>query len=197
MSDATDMRRPGRPRSPEAHAAILRATLELALEGGLRGLSMEAIAARAGVGKATIYRRWKSKEELFAEAVQQIAVAPEVPDTGSVRGDLQAASAAALGRMAPEAFRTIPRLLAEAGDDPQLLEAMQAALLRPRKAVIGAILRRGVERGELRADLDVELVADVILGTAMATVLMSGGATPELRGLSLRIFDTLAAGIRA
>ena len=104
MSEAADTRRPGRPRSAEAHAAILRAALELAVSGGLSGLSMEAIAARAGVGKATIYRRWKTKEALFAEAIGSIAVMPDIPDTGTVRGDLDAASSAAIGRLAPEAF---------------------------------------------------------------------------------------------
>jgi len=197
VSDATGPRRPGRPRSSEAHAAILRATLELAMEGGLRRLSMEAIATRAGVGKATIYRRWKTKQAVFAEAVQQIALTPEVPDTGTVRGDVEATTAAVLGRMAPEAFRTIPRLLAEAGDDADLLEAMQGALLRPRKAAIREILRRGIARGELRADLDIDLVADVMLGTAIARVLMSGGDTTGLAALPLRVFDMMDLGIRS
>jgi AcrR family transcriptional regulator len=195
VSDATETRRPGRPRSPEAHAAILRAALELALEGGLRGLSMEAIAARAGVGKATIYRRWKSKEALFVEAVQQLARTPEIPETGTVRGDLEAVVAATLGRMAREAFRIIPRLLADAADDPRLLAAMQEALLTPRRAALGEILRRGVARGELRADLDVELVTQIVFGTTVASVLMSGGDTSALPELPLRVFDTLAAGI--
>jgi AcrR family transcriptional regulator len=195
VSEATEARRPGRPRSPEAHAAILRAALELALEGGFRGLSMEAIAARAGVGKATIYRRWKSKEALFVEAVQQLARTPEIPETGTVRGDLEAVVAATLGRMAREAFRIIPRLLADAADDPRLLAAMQEALLSPRRAALGEILRRGVARGELRADLDVELVTEIVFGTTVASVLMSGGDTSALPELPLRVFDTLAAGI--
>jgi AcrR family transcriptional regulator len=195
VTDATETRRPGRPRSPEAHAAILRAALELALEGGLRGLSMEAIAARAGVGKATIYRRWKSKEALFVEAVQQMARTPEIPDTGTVRGDLEAVVAATIGRMARDAFRIIPRLLADAADDPRLLAAMQEALLTPRRAALGEILRRGVARGELRADLDVELVTQIVFGTTVASVLMSGGDTSALPELPLRVFDTLAAGI--
>jgi AcrR family transcriptional regulator len=195
VSEATEARRPGRPRSPEAHAAILRAALELALEGGLRGLSMEAIAARAGVGKATIYRRWKSKEALFVEAVQQMARTPEIPDTGTVRGDLEAVVAATIGRMARDAFRIIPRLLADAADDPRLLAAMQEALLTPRRAALGEILRRGVARGELRADLDVELVTQIVFGTTVASVLMSGGDTSALPELPLRVFDTLAAGI--
>jgi AcrR family transcriptional regulator len=195
VSETADIRRPGRPRSPEAHAAILRAALELAVEGGLRGLSMEAIAARAGVGKATIYRRWKSKEALFAEAIASIALNPQVPDTGSVRGDFEAASRAAVGRMAPEAFRVLPRLLADAADDPDLLEALQQSLVRPRRAAIAAIVQRGVERGELRADLDVDLVSEMLLGPMIARVLMSGGDPGAIEGLPMRVWDTLAAGI--
>jgi AcrR family transcriptional regulator len=197
VTGTADTRRPGRPRSPEAHAAILRAALELAVEGGLRGLSMEAIAARAGVGKATIYRRWKNKEALFAEAIGSIAVAPDVPDTGSVKGDFAVVSGAALGRMAPEAFRVIPRLLADAADDPELLEALHEALLRPRRVAITEILRRGIERGELRADLDVDLVSDMLIGPMIARVLMAGGDPRVLDGLPMRVWDTLAAGIAA
>jgi AcrR family transcriptional regulator len=197
VTGAADTRRPGRPRSPEAHAAILRAALELAVEGGLRGLSMEAIAARAGVGKATIYRRWKSKEALFAEAIASIAFTPEVPDTGSVRGDFEAVSAAAVDRMAPEAFRVLPRLMADAADDPELLEALQAALVRPRRAAIAAILRGGIERGELRADLDLDLVSDMLIGPLIARVLLSGGDPHALDGVPMRVFETLERGIGA
>jgi AcrR family transcriptional regulator len=195
VTDTADTRRPGRPRSAEAHAAILRAALELAVEGGLRGLSMEAIAARAGVGKATIYRRWKTKEALFAEAIESIALNPEVPDTGSVRGDFEIASGAAVGRMAPEAFRVLPRLMADAADDPELLEVLHAALVRPRRAAISTILRRGIERGELRADIDVGLVADMLIGPMISRVLMSGGDPTVLDGLPMRVWETLAAGI--
>jgi AcrR family transcriptional regulator len=172
VSEATDTRRPGRPRSPEAHAAILRAALELTAESGLRGLSMEAIAARAGVGKATIYRRWKTKEALFADALRTIAVAPDIPDTGTVRGDIE-----------------------EASGDPELLKALDTALLGPRRATIGAILRRGVARGELREDLDVDLVTDMLMGPLVARLLMSGGDGRALVGLPMRVFDTLVAGI--
>jgi AcrR family transcriptional regulator len=197
VTGAADIRRPGRPRSPEAHAAILRAALELAVEGGLRGLSMEAIAARAGVGKATIYRRWKSKEALFAEAIALIALNPEVPDTGSVRGDFEAVSGAAVGRMAPEAFRVLPRLMADAADDPELREALHAALVRPRRAAIATIVRRGIDRGELRADLDVDLVGDILIGPLIARVLLSGGDPRALDGLPMRVFETLLHGIGA
>jgi AcrR family transcriptional regulator len=195
VTDTTDTRRPGRPRSPEAHAAILRAALELAVEGGFRGLSMEAIAARAGVGKATIYRRWKSKEALFVEAIGSIALNPDVPDTGSARGDFAVASEAAVGRMAPEAFRVLPRLMADAADDPELLKALHTALVRPRRAAIAAIVRRGVERGELRPDLDVDLVSEMLIGPLIARVLLSGGDARALEGVPMRVWDALARGI--
>jgi AcrR family transcriptional regulator len=197
VTGAADTRRPGRPRSPEAHAAILRAALELAVEGGLRGLSMEAIAARAGVGKATIYRRWNSKEALFAEAIGSIALNPEIPDTGSARGDFEAASGAAVDRMAPEAFRVLPRLMADAADDPELLEALHEALVRPRRAAIGTIVRRGVERGELRADLDVDLACDMLIGPLIARVLLSAGDPRALDGVPMRIWDALERGMGA
>jgi len=197
VTGAADTRRPGRPRSPEAHAAILRAALELAVEGGLRGLSMEAIAARAGVGKATIYRRWKTKEALVAEAIGSIAFTPAVPDTGSVHDDIATVTGAVVDRMQPEAFRVLPRLMADAADDPELLEALRQALVRPRRAAISAILRRGVERGELRADLDVDLACDMLLGPLIARVLLSGGDPSVLDGLPMRVWETLEAGIGA
>jgi AcrR family transcriptional regulator len=197
MSAAPDGPRSGRPRSPEAHAAIVRAALELALEGGLRGLSIEAIAARAGVGKATIYRRWSSKEQIVAEAVTAIAATPPAPDTGSARGDFEAASTAAVRRMAPEAFSALPRLLADAGDDAELLEVLNAALLRPRLALVADILRRGIARGELRADLDVELTAEILLGPSMVRVLRSGGDPASIEGFPMRVWDSVMAGMSA
>ena len=78
----------GRPRSPEAHLAILTATLQLLGEQGFRGLTIEGVAERAGVGKTTIYRRWPSKTELVAEAIAQIRPPSAPPDSGSLEGDL-------------------------------------------------------------------------------------------------------------
>ncbi|HSD79712.1 MAG TPA: helix-turn-helix domain-containing protein, partial [Solirubrobacteraceae bacterium] len=87
MSTASSSRRPGRPRDPDADARIMRAALELAADGGLRGLRMEAVAARAGVGKATLYRRWSSKQTLLADAIRAAAREIDPPDLGSVRED--------------------------------------------------------------------------------------------------------------
>jgi AcrR family transcriptional regulator len=195
VTDAADTRRPGRPRSPEAHAAILRAAVELVAADGLHALSMEAIAARAGVGKATIYRRWKTKEDLVAEALRSVARTPEIPDTGSVRGDLAAAAQAAVGRLSTDAFRVLPKLLAEGGDDPALRAAVDEALLAPRREGFATILRRGIERGELREDLDVDLVTDILLGPIITKLMTSGGAPKNFASLPVRVYDTLEAGI--
>jgi AcrR family transcriptional regulator len=194
----TEMPRPsrgGRPRDPSRDGVIRAAILRLLADVGYGALTMDAVASEAGVGKATIYRRWKSKEALFAEAVQQMARTPAAPDTGTVRSDIETSTKAVLEGMTREALRIMPRLLADAADDPALLAAMQDALLTPRRAMIGEILRRGVARGELRADLDVELVTHLLFGSAIAHVLMSGGDTTALVDLPLRVFDTLAAGI--
>jgi AcrR family transcriptional regulator len=195
VTDAADTRRPGRPRSPEAHAAILRAAVELVAADGLHGLTIEAIAARAGVGKATIYRRWKGKEDLVAEALRSVAQTPRVPDTGSVRGDIAAGARAAVRRLSTDAFRVLPRLLAETGDDPELRAAVDDALLRPRREAFGVILRRGVERGELRDDVDVELVTDILLGPIISTLITSGSEPEDLASLPVRVYDVLADGI--
>src|SRR6266496_6782642 len=82
------IRKPGRPRSAQAHKAILDATLELLAEGGFQGLSIEAVAARAGVGKTTIYRRWPSKNELVMDAIREVQVNLSVIDTGNFRKDV-------------------------------------------------------------------------------------------------------------
>jgi hypothetical protein len=99
--------------------------------------------------------------------------------------------------MAPEAFRALPRLLADAGDDPELLEALNAALLHPRLALVAEILRRGVARGELRADLDVELTAEILIAPSMVRVLRSGGDPASIVGFPMRVWDTLVAGMSA
>ena len=95
MSETTESprRMPGRPRSEASHQAIIEATLELLTEAGYGSLTMEAVRTRAGVGKATIYRRWASKEELVRDAIVFVHDKFDTPDTGSLRGDYQALAA--------------------------------------------------------------------------------------------------------
>jgi AcrR family transcriptional regulator len=195
VSAEVPARRPGRPRSAQAHEAILAAALELALEGGLAAMTMEKVAARAGAGKATIYRRWDTKHALMADALRSIAADIQAPDTGSLRGDFLGLAAQATGANAPGALRLMPRLMSEAAEDPELFAVCRAVLVDPRRAQLRAVLRRGVERGELRADADLELAIDGLIGPIIYRVLITGGDPAEVRGLAARVLDQVLAGL--
>ena len=170
----------GRPRSEQAHRAILDATLTLLDEGGYRPLTIEAVAARAGVGKTTIYRRWPSKLELVIEAVAEMRPPLPTEDTGSVQGDFLAFQRGQINRVAAGPLpRIAPRLIAESVGDSELHAAVQRELIAPVREAIGEVLQRGVDRGELLADLDVELATDMVHGTVVYRILTSQG---DLRG---------------
>ena len=175
-ADSAPARGRGRPRSAEAHQAILSATLTLLDEIGYRALTIEAVAARAGVGKTTIYRRWPSKLELVVEAVAEMRPPLPTEDTGSIQGDFLAFQRGQISRVAAGPMpRIAPRLLAESVNDRELHEAVQRELIDPIRKAIGEVLQRGVDRGELRADLDLELATDVIHGTVVYRILRSQG----------------------
>jgi AcrR family transcriptional regulator len=113
----------GRPRSADADNAIFGAVIGLLPETGLKGLTMEAVAKRAGVSKATVYRRWHSKEELVMDVLSAIPPLQfDIEDTGSLLGDLDALAAQQLERLGNTGLpRLMPRLLSEAADDPDFL----------------------------------------------------------------------------
>ncbi len=162
--DDITSRRPGRPRDAGADRAILDATTELLADGGIAGLSMDMVAKRAGVGKATIYRRWQSKEELVLDAM---GVAPPViplPDTGTVRGDL-VAYATALARKfgAAPTSDILPHLIEAACYDERLRTLLQE-YTRLRQQTVRTIFQRGYERGEFTDDDDRELIVDLMMG---------------------------------
>ena len=187
-------RGPGRPRSARAHQAILDSTVELLLEEGFNGMSMEGVAARAGVGKATIYRRWSSKTELVAEAVACLKTELEAPDTGSVREDLLDLGRQALASLGdPEYANLLARLRGETARHPELREAYQHKLVGPRRDVVATIVERGIERGELRADLDVELLVDMVVGPVIYRSLIGGRFGPDHLE---RLADGLLDGLR-
>ena len=168
-------RAPGRPRSPEADEAIVRATLEVLLEEGFRGLSVDAVRQRAGVGKATIYRRFADKDALVTAAIRSLQRGfEEPPDTGSVLGDLDAIWEQGY-RTDPRMTSVAPRLLAEAAGSPEMHTLFRAALIDPRREFLRRILRRGVERGELRDDVDLDVAIDLIAGPFIYRVLIDGG----------------------
>ena len=168
-------RAPGRPRSADADQAIVRATLEVLLEEGFRGLSVEAVRQRAGVGKATIYRRFPDKDALVAAAIRSLHRGfEEPPDTGSLIEDIEVIWREAYAAD-PRMTSFAPRLLADAANDPEMHAIFRAALIEPRREYLGAILRRGVERGELRDDVDLDVVIDLIAGPYIYRLLIDGG----------------------
>jgi len=184
-----------RPRSAASHAAILQAALELVVESGLHGTSIEGIAARAGVGKTTIYRRWKTKEELFTEALRTVVLPLPDPDTGSLRGDVLAVAAFNLGNVPRNAALLMPRLMVEAADDPELLAVMREVLVDPRRRVFKVILGRAVERGELREDLDLDDATDILIGPLIYEILITGADLTKIVALSERILDLALSGM--
>ena len=191
MSDA---RPPGRPRSTAADEAIVRAVLELLLEHGYRGTTMEQVRSRAGVGKATLYRRYGSKEELVADAVRHLNQQIPLPDTGNVRDDIMAVASSVLAAAARVGAATfMPRMLAESAGDADMHAIFYENLVAPRRAVMAEVLRRGIERGELREDLDVELAIDVLTGPWVYRLLISGGVMPATD--PNRLLDLVMGGI--
>lgn len=168
-------RAPGRPRSAEADDAILEAAFEQLAETGFEGLSIEAVAARAGVGKATVYRRYSCKVELVAAACRAHAdLGSEGPDTGSLRTDLRAV----LGTLAhvltaTPVGRVMPTLVADKVRVPAL-DAEQRAIVREKRRRHRAVIDRAVARGELAHDADPELVIDACVGPVFYRFLVSG-----------------------
>ncbi len=144
--------------------AIRRATLVELARAGYARLSMEAIARRAGVGKAAIYRRWPSKEALVATVISAVASdAADLPDTGTLRGDIRAvldANAALLRR--PMTQRILADLMAETRRERQLYAALRTGVQDQRRAKGAELLRRAIARRELRADLDVDVALDLL-----------------------------------
>jgi AcrR family transcriptional regulator len=157
-----DVRRPpGRPRSVECDRAILDAAMTEYAEGGFDGMSVDAVAARAGVSKATIYRRYPSKLELVATAIYTVAEdrAPR-PDTGSLRGDLRTAMRNLRDLLAdPVMGRNVRMVVADAARNPGLAR-VHDEFVRSRRAHSLELFRRAVARGEMRADVDLEVAAD-------------------------------------
>ena len=159
-------RGPGRPRDARHGQAILDATLGILLEQGYRGVTIEGVAARAGVGRPTIYRRWPSKPAVVVAAlVQSTRLAVPTQDTGSLRRDLIAVQRHQVERMnSPDARRVTAGLIADLADDPELADTYVSQFLAPRRATVWEVLQRGVDRGELDADVDFAFIYDLLVG---------------------------------
>lgn len=183
--------RRGRPRDRASQVAILAATRDLLVEMGYQRLSLERVARRAGVGKATIYRWWDSKLDLVLEAAAPHLEIGLVPDTGTTRGDLVAAIHQVIGTYAdPIAAIVIFAVIADLEADTRLRDEFRATWVAPWRQSLVEALRRGIGRGELPADVDLSLLVDLLVGTVFQRVLivpepMSAGLADDLVQLVL------------
>jgi AcrR family transcriptional regulator len=164
MSD-TNKKPPGRPRSTQSHQAMLQAALELLTEVGFAAMSMDAIAARAGIGKTTIYRRYASKEELVADAIESIREEIVIPDTGNHQSDIDILiENAAQITLNPIGRQTVAMIISSASSNPQFAQIYWTKYLQPRRKAFAVVLERAKARNEIQADLDSDLIFDIMSG---------------------------------
>jgi len=153
--------RPGRRRDPACDDAIHAATLAEFVEHGYEGLSIERVAARAGVGKATIYRRYPNKAELVVEAVRVGAcIDDHLPDTGDLRADLISILAGMVERLRGPDGKILVAFAAERPRHPELSAAFERSVIGNKRRHVRGLLHAAVDRGELPADADIELIAE-------------------------------------
>jgi AcrR family transcriptional regulator len=158
-------RAPGRPRSEQAHSAILRSTLRLLGQNGFSELTIESVAAHAGVGKATVYRWWPNKAALIADAFASSTTRKlHFPDTGSVRTDMSQQMRQVIKIFNSRRGRIVSAILGGGQSDRDLIAAFRERFLWPRRREAYATLRRGILRGELRKDVDMDLLLDSLYG---------------------------------
>lgn len=189
------LRRPGRPRDEGRDRAILEATLDLLCRDGLAGLTVDAVAAAAGASKATIYRRWASKEAMVLDAWRELSQAVEVPDTGVLRDDLLALYQRFAERISvPPLSKVLPHMVAVAQVDEQFGREYRE-FISERRRPLRTILERAIARGEVPAEVEPELVQELLSGPIYFRALFSGRRVPP-RHVE-RIVDVVLAGLGA
>jgi AcrR family transcriptional regulator len=189
----TSVTRPGRPRSDKVHRAILDATRDLIVEHGFADLRLEHVAARAGVGKSTIYRRWASKEELALELLLELA-SPHITieNTGNTREELTASVDNAIRGLTRSAFGPVIRaLLSHIAVDPALGDPFRATVVQARRTEIAAVIARGIERGDLRSDVEVDIATELLVGPVYFRLMFGGELNDEF---ATNVVDTLLQG---
>jgi AcrR family transcriptional regulator len=194
---APDLRPPGRPRDESIDDDIVRSLFELVDEVGLKGVTIEAIAERAGVSKATIYRRWSSKEELIVDAVAGLVGGVVSPEGDTIREVLLHTITRLKTYMSQStAGSVLPWMIGEVALGSDIGHRYVEAVIKPgREAMAGHILK-AVEDGELRQDLDVEVAVDMLLGPMIVTKLL-GTYRPPREDWTERFIDSLLDGWRA
>lgn len=194
IDDSVKKRTPGRPRSEQARAAILTATLHLLEQVGFSDLSIEAVAARAGVGKTTIYRWWPTKAVLVADAFMSSVIREtRFPDTGSVREDLRAQMQRIAAIFRGPRGRILRSLIGGGQSDPELIEAFRNRWLLPRRLEAIGILQRARDRGELSSDIDGNMLLDTLYGPLYFRMLAGHG--PLSNAFIDHVCDTVMDGV--
>ena len=186
-------RAPGRPRDPQVDRDILTATIELLGEDGFDGLSIEAVAARAGVGKTTVYRRWPSKIPLVVDAL----TAMKAPTPTAVAEDLPTRDAlvrAMGGFTKPQegTSRVLAGLVDAMSRNEELAERVRAVLVTERQRVLVDVIERGKRRGEIRSDVDASVMVDLLGGPVVLRRLITGA--PVNQRLAHAIVDLVLDG---
>jgi AcrR family transcriptional regulator len=191
-------RRRGRPRRADASEAILDATLALLADRGFHATTMDAIAARAGVGKNTIYRRWYAKDDLIIDAFSHFVAQLELRTDGD--DDVYARLrdyARSLGRLYadPLASRLLPGLLGELQRDPAFASAYAERVVRPLREPLVDLLELARERGELRDDVDPEQVADLLVGPGFFRMIFAFGLAETETAYPDTLLDAIWHGV--
>jgi AcrR family transcriptional regulator len=170
----------GRPRAARVDSAVAKATRDLLAKDGYARLSVEQVAARAGVGKSTIYRRWRSKAELVLGVVFGGQPIDAPADSGTLRGDLTAFVAAMIDRLsAPGVAWALPGLVSDIGGDDDLAARFAATVLAPEQHAISELLDRAVARGELPPEPEIEYAHAAVLGTIFGWLFLLRAPTPS------------------
>jgi AcrR family transcriptional regulator len=184
------------PIRSRTEKAILDATRELLAEGGVRALTVEGVAARAGVAKTTIYRRWRSRDELaLAVLLDMVATVTAVPDLGDTRAELTRFVNGAVEILGKSLMgRVMQGLVSELATNPELAKSFREQVVAARLAEVRRIVDRGIERGELRSGTDYELAHELLFGPVYYRLLLSGGAlsrklAPQIVDAFLRAFS--------
>jgi AcrR family transcriptional regulator len=170
------MTKRGRPLDPEIDDAILQAAASQLREGGIQRMTVPGVAEAAGVAKTTVYRRYATATELALAAINRLNATDPGPDTGSTRGDLIELLEAVRQRIDPTITATV---LVEAQQHPEILDAAREKMIVPAVERFRKVLTRGVDRRELKADLDVDRAADALLGSYFTYFYERGRPGPE------------------
>lgn len=187
-------RRPGRPRSPVADAAIIDAALRLLGREGFARMSMDGVAAEAGVSKATLYLRYRDKADLATTALARLREGHEPVPTGDLRADLIARlEQVRTYADVPSVMPLVGTCLAEETHTPELLALFRRRSVEPRRRGLRELLEAAAVRGELRPDLDADAAIDLLMGTYQARYL-AGGDFPD--NWAERVVDMLLGGLR-